>query len=45
MRAQAGAGLDPAAYKKAMKALEDEINNLKNMYDAELNRLRQVLDS
>ena len=42
MRAQAGAGLDPKAYKDAMRALEEEMMNLKNMYERELSRLRYV---
>ena len=44
MRAQAGAGLDPKAYKEAMRALEEEMMNLKNMYERELARLRQAVD-
>ncbi len=40
MRAKAGAGLDPKAYKDAMKTLEDEMMNLKNTYERELSRLR-----
>ena len=42
MRAQAGASLDPKAYKDAMRALEDEMMNLKNMYERELAKLRFV---
>ena len=44
MRAQAGAGIDPKAYKEAMKTLENEMMTLKNMYERELAKLRLVHD-
>ncbi len=33
-------GVDPAQYRQAMQALENELGQLKQMYEAELGKLR-----
>ena len=40
LKKAAALGGDAASYHEAMKQIEDEMNKIKNLYEAELNKLR-----